>query len=182
MFAYLNEWLDLRSVIWLSLVVFVIHDMEEIIMGESWLAKNKERIKRMLPNRLAASFEEHFSMKTAQFAVAVSFIFLILSIAVLLTSVTLPTGTYLPFFLVCLHVMFLNIFTHIGQSLLLRGYTPGVATAVTVLLPYTVYTYCRLFDAGLISWSMIGTTLPFVLLVFPALLAAHKLGRSLKKD
>jgi hypothetical protein len=178
--AYLDQVLDLRSVIWLFPVVFMLHDLEEIIVGESWLTRHKERVKRALPARLAAWFEESFSMKTAQFAVAVTCIFLVLTVATILAAVTLPEGTWLPFFLVCLHVMFLNVFTHTGQSLAFRGYTPGVATALVIVLPYTIYAYYRLLAAGLISWPLIYSTLPYVPLVFPVLLGAHRLGRKLR--
>ncbi|MGG4443514.1 hypothetical protein [Brevibacillus fortis] len=48
------------------------------------------------------------SMNTAQFAVAVSCIFAVLSAAVILTVTTLSAGTYLPSFLVCLLVVYLE--------------------------------------------------------------------------
>jgi hypothetical protein len=35
----------------------------------------------------------------------------------------------------CLLVLFLHVFTHIAQAILVRGYTPGVIGAVLVVLP-----------------------------------------------
>lgn len=168
--------MELTHVIWMFLIVFVLHDLEEIIAVENWLIRHRERLVRSIPAFLQKTFQPMLSMSTAQFSVAVTCIFAVLSAAVLLTVLTWPAGTYLPFFLVCLHVLFLHVFTHIGQSLLFRTYTPGVVTAVVLVLPYSLYTYYRLFAEGWVSWSMIGETLPYSLLVIPVLYAALTLG------
>lgn len=168
--------MELTHVIWMFLIVFVLHDLEEIIVVENWLIRHRERLARSIPAFLQKTLQPMLSMSTAQFSVAVTCIFAVLSAAVLLTVLTWQAGTYLPFFLVCLHVLFLHVFTHIGQSLLFRTYTPGVVTAVVLVLPYSVYTYYRLFAEGWISWSLIGETLPFSLLVIPVLYVALTLG------
>lgn len=168
--------MELTHVIWMFLIVFVLHDLEEIIVVENWLIRHRERLARSIPAFAQKTLQPMLSMSTAQFSVAVTCIFAVLSAAVLLTVLTWQAGTYLPFFLVCLHVLFLHVFTHIGQSLLFRTYTPGVVTAVVLVLPYSVYTYCRLLAEGWISWSMIGKTLPFSLLVIPVLYVALTLG------
>jgi len=168
--------MELTHVIWMLLIVFVLHDLEEIIVVENWLIRHRERLARSIPAFLQKTFQPMLSMSTAQFSVAVTCIFAVLSAAVLLTVLTWQAGTYLPFFLVCLHVLFLHVFTHIGQSLLFRTYTPGVVTAVVLVLPYSVYTYYRLLAEGWISWSMIGETLPFSLLVIPVLYVTLTLG------
>ncbi|HBZ79845.1 MULTISPECIES: HXXEE domain-containing protein [Brevibacillus] len=169
---------ELTHLIWLLLVVFVFHDLEEIIMVESWLRVKREQIMQKVPRGLQKWLEPSLSMSTAQFAVAVACIFAVLSAAVVLAAATLPQGTYLPLFLVCLHVMFLHVFTHLGHTIALRTYTPGVATAVILVLPYSVYTYVRLFEAGLVTWSLVWSTLPYCLLVVPILYAAHRIGQA----
>ncbi|MED4584781.1 HXXEE domain-containing protein [Brevibacillus choshinensis] len=169
--------LELSGVIWLLLVVFVLHDLEELIAVENWLLKNKGSVMEKAPRWLRGMIEPSLSMSTAQFAVAVTCIFVVLSTAVLLTVSTWEQRTFFPFFLVCLHVLFLHIFTHIGQSILLRTYTPGVVTAVALALPYCLYTYIRLFTEGVITWSLVGSTLPYVVFIVPVLYGAHRIGQ-----
>lgn len=173
--------MELVNVIWLFLVVFMLHDLEEIIVVENWLTRHRKQLIRKLPVALEKHFKPLLFMTTAQFAVAVTGIFIILSAAVLLTAATWSKGTYLPFFLVCLHVMFLHVFTHIGQTILLRSYTPGVVTAVALILPYGLYTYTRLLEEGVVTWSLMLSTLPFVLLIVPVLHLVLSLGQKASK-
>lgn len=173
--------MELTHLIWLLLVVFMLHDLEEIITVENWLFRHRALLVKRLPSPWARWLGPSLSMTTAQFAVAVTCIFVILSAAVLLAATTLSQGTFLPVYLVCLHTLFLHVFTHLGISFRVRGYSPGVVTAVALILPYSLYTYFRLFEAGLINWSLVAGTLPFVLLVIPVLHAAHKLGMALSK-
>ncbi|MFS0557102.1 HXXEE domain-containing protein [Brevibacillus sp. 179-C9.3 HS] len=173
--------LELSHLIWLFLVVFMFHDFEEIVMVEGWVRAKKELIRQTVPARLMKLMEPSFAMNTAQFAVAVSCIFAVLSAAVILTVTTFSTGTYLPFFLVCLHVMFLHVFMHVGHTVVLRTYTPGVVTAVALVLPYSLYTYFRLLEAGLVTWPMIWSTLPYSLLIIPVLYMAHRIGEAAGK-
>lgn len=91
---------ELVNLIWLLLVVFVFHDLEEIITVEGWLAQKREQVLRALPSWLQKFVEPSLAMNTAQFAVAVTCVFAVLAAAVVLAAATLPLGTYLPFFLV----------------------------------------------------------------------------------
>jgi len=168
--------MEMTHVIWMFLIVFVFHDLEEIIVVENWLIRHRERLVRKVPTFLEKMIRPMLAMSSAQFSVAVTCIFAVLSAAVLLTVLTWPTGNYLPFFLACLHVLFLHVFTHVGQSLIMRTYTPGVVTAVVLVLPYSLYTYYRLFAEGWVSWPLIWKTLPYSFLVIPVLYLALTLG------
>jgi hypothetical protein len=177
MIAQWDSLLELSAVIWLFPVVFMLHDLEEIITVEKWLATNKKRVMNGLPAGLVRFLEPSLRMTTAQFAAAVTCLFVILSLATLLAAVTLPEGTYLPVFLVCLHVLFLNVFSHLGHTLQFRCYTPGVVTAVLVVLPYALYAYYRLLASGAVTWGTLFATLPCVLFIGPVLFAAHWIGQ-----
>lgn len=182
MIAWLDSIWELSVVLWLLPIAFICHDLEEIITVEKWLAGNRERVLKVLPPKAACFLEPSLSMNTAQFAAAVACIFLVISSATVLAVTTLSTGAYLPFYLVCVHVMFLHVFTHVGQSILLGSYTPGVVTAVVVILPYSLYAYYRLLASGAVSWELLFSTLPFVLLIIPVLFSAHWLGERLVKQ
>ena len=81
-----------------------------------------------------------------------------------------------------LAIFFVYVFGHVGQSLFFRAYTPGVITAVLVVLPYSLYGFHRLFAANLID-SNGFTTLVLVgaLLFVPLVLAASQVGKLLAR-
>ncbi|GAX88528.1 hypothetical protein EFBL_0137 [Effusibacillus lacus] len=169
----MDAWLDLKTVVWLFPVVFMFHDLEEIITVEGWGRRNRHKLNRLLSARLATNFEKILNMTTAQFAVAVTVILVFVSSSTFLAA---NEGSYL-FFVTCITVAFLHVFTHAGQSLLLGAYTPGVVTAVTIVLPYSAYVYHRLFDSGLIGWQTVGLCVLLSLLAVPVVITALAAGR-----
>lgn len=63
--------------VWLFPIIFAIHDFEEIIVVEKWIAKNKPDFVHKLPKRAKSFFEKHFAMKTDQFSIVVFVEFII---------------------------------------------------------------------------------------------------------
>jgi hypothetical protein len=173
----LEPWFDVHTLIWLFPIVFMLHDFEEIIMVETWIKKNTELIYNKLPKRLADRVIKQFSMTTAQFSVSVLIIFLFGS--TFMASQYLHQGPLanIYFFMVCILVFFLHVFTHIGQSVALRSVTPGVITSIFVVFPYGLIVLHTLFTTGVITWSTILLSLPFTLLIFPVVLTAHWIGK-----
>jgi len=182
MVEWLNQSLEIGTVIWLFPIIFMLHDFEEIFTVESWLNKNKATMYNLLPARLQSFhgfFERRFPIKTAQFSVAVAWIFLLLSAITLFTVQSLPDGgSFLVVYIAALHILFVNVFTHVGQAILYRGYTPGVITAIALLFPYSLYTYYRLLLEGYIDWQVIWTAFPLsivlLLLIVPGLILGRK--------
>ena len=76
---------------------------------------------------------------------------------------------YTPF-LVALAIFFLHVFTHVGQAILLRMYTPGVTTSVLLVLNYSLYTSYRLIGSGTVGWDDIIPSLVLASLLLPPLL------------
>ncbi|HHY20727.1 MAG TPA: HXXEE domain-containing protein [Bacilli bacterium] len=75
-------------------------------------------------------------------------------------------------FLMFLELFLLHVFTHIGQVLILKIYTPGMITSVALVLPYSLYAYYRLLTEEIINlndilWSAISMAviLPFLFLL-----------------
>jgi len=50
MLSLLDSVISLNSVIWLFLIAFIIHDLEEIIFVESWMKKNYNYIQQKTPS------------------------------------------------------------------------------------------------------------------------------------
>lgn len=171
--AALNERVDLVSVLWLFPIVFVFHDFEEILTVEQWLAHRGERVLAKIPAFARRLLADTFRMNTRLFAQDVLWIY---SFIVAAAAAAVFFSVYLPF-LVMLAVFFLHVFTHAAQALLLRMYTPGVATAGLLVLPYSLYAYYRLLASGTISWDEIALSLILLVLLLPPALWLLLQGR-----
>ena len=119
--------------IWLLPVIFMFHDMEEIIGIANWIRKNYDRIVRRFPSaeRVLSTYKE---ITTAGMAVAVYEELLVLLIICLLTDLTgIPVlfgiwfGALLGFSL--------HLFIHIVQALLIRSYIPALITSILSIPP-----------------------------------------------
>ena len=82
-------------------------------------------------------------------------------------------------FTATLNVFFLQAFSHVGQTLIFRGYTPGVITALFIVIPYSLLTYYRLFELGLIDGYLLFESIPISILMVPIFLIGNLLGRRL---
>jgi hypothetical protein len=166
-------------IVWIFPLSFLIHDLEEILTVKGFIRSNKDRIVSLLPQRLGGFVQKQFDLTTVQFSVAVAFVFIfVISSTYLATHYKFAEGT-LRYLFIIVAVFFLHVFTHIGQALILRTYTPGVITSVLIILPYTSFVLFRLFREHLIDWNFALANIPFVLLAFPIILGAHSIARKL---
>ncbi|CAM4295736.1 MAG: HXXEE domain-containing protein [Paenibacillus macerans] len=169
--------ISLQTLVWLFIVAFVIHDLEEIIWVEPWMKKNARRVAPALPLRMRPAFEKMSRLTSSQFAVAVLMEFIIF---IPFTYIAAEKGRFF-MFLAFNTLFFLHVFTHLGQSLYLRKYTPGVVTAVLVVLPYTVYLFSRLLGEKWVTWGEILFSVPVGFILAPCVLLGHELGRRIVK-
>lgn len=168
----LDRWVNTKALICAFPAVFLIHDLEEVLTTEGFLRENRDR----LP--LPSSIKTRVTVTTNQFALAVTFLFGIVSAISYLAARSLKPGRAMQLFAAITSLLFLNVFTHLGQSLLVRRPTPGVVTAVTVGLPYSLYTLRRLRREKLIGEKGLPRTMvTAALLGLPTVLSAHAVGR-----
>ncbi|WP_307152092.1 HXXEE domain-containing protein [Robertmurraya andreesenii] len=175
----MEQLLDIQTLIWLFPILFIFHDFEEIIMMEKWLNKYSNVIYEKLPKKMADKVIKQFSMSTAQFAVAVLIIFLLVSGSTIMAIQYLndsPFGNIYIFTIVML-TFFLHAFTHIGQSLLFHSITPGAFTSIIIVIPYSLVLFHTLLAHEIITWNIIFICLPFILLFIPIALFSHWVGR-----
>jgi hypothetical protein len=165
--------------VWLLPLVFVIHDGEEILTMPRWIADHRpllERIAHKSPP--ARRVVANLPTTTAQVAVAVAVELAVFLLATVLVARDPRPGFALYFYAAVLGVYTAHSLTHLGQTLLLGAYTPGVVTAVLVVPAVGAYIYKRLFEAGLLSRrSALLSTAAGVLAMAPLLLVAHRVGR-----
>ncbi|MFJ7666366.1 HXXEE domain-containing protein [Lysinibacillus sp. NPDC097195] len=172
-------WLNIQTLIWLFPIFFIIHDFEEIIMVEKWLHNNRNKLYNRLPLKLANRIVKQFSMTTAQFAVAVFIVFIVVCGATIAAILYLYNGMSINLyvFIVVTLVFFIHAFTHIGQSIIVRSITPGSVTSLIIIIPYCILLFSTMFKQDIITWQMILISLPFGLLFFPIVLLAHWIGK-----
>jgi magnesium-transporting ATPase (P-type) len=134
----MEQWLNVQTLIWLFPIAFVLHDLEEIIMVERWMYKNRHVIYDKLPKKIADKVIKQFSMSTAQFSVAVFVIFIFVSSSTYMASQYINDGPLgnMYFFTIMLLIFFIHVFIHVGQSIILRSITPGVITSIVIIFPY----------------------------------------------
>lgn len=164
-----------QSLVWLFIVVFVLHDLEEIIWVETWIKKNKDRVIHEVPKRLKKPINKMFNITSGQFAFAVLIEFIVF---IPFTYIAAEHESFFVF-LSFNSLFLLHVFTHLGQSLYLKMYTPGVVSAVICVLPYTLYMFYRMLSEELVTWSEVLLSVPVGLLVVPVVLLGHELGRKL---
>jgi len=181
------DWLDsqlhLISVLWLFPILFMFHDFEEILTVEKWTKQNKEQVLAVLPKSIRKYFYSSFQMTTVQFANDVFWIFLTITTATCLAVIF----SFYCIFLMLLFIFFAHVFTHLGQALYLRKYTPGVITSIFLVLPYSSYTYYRLLKEQVISgtdilWSIIGAIIIVPILFLFLVNGRNKATKKVEED
>lgn len=171
--GFLNGHIDLISILWLFPVTFLFHDLEEVITVEKWVSKHGEHVQQSLPAFAKKMLGSSLRMNTLQFAKDVLGVY---SVIVLVTGLAVFFDFYLPF-LAALHLYFLHVFTHLGQTVFLKKYTPGVITAVFPVLPYSLYAYYRLLAGSVIDIGDLLWALVLMLVLVPAALYLMIKGR-----
>jgi hypothetical protein len=159
------------------MVVFILHDLEEIIWVEAWIKKNRNQVINNVPTRIRNQLDKIFNITSGQFAVAVLLEFIIFIPFTFMAAEQEKFFIFLSF-----NALFLlHVFTHLGQTLYLKMYTPGVVSAVIFVLPYTLYLFYRLIREELVTWGEVLFSIPVGLMLVPIVLLGHELGRRLVK-
>ena len=123
--------------------VFLVHDAEEILTVEPWLRAHRAELPAVVQPLTAVS--------TEQFALAVGMLFVgFLAAAVHAVGQARRGHVSVPFMIIA-GALVANGFTHLAQAAYFRSYTPGVVTALLLVLPYGYCLGARLLAAGLVT-------------------------------
>ena len=148
----------MSTYIWLLPVIFMFHDMEEIVGAEKWIRNNLDPIIAMHPGaeRLLKVYR---GVTTAGFAAAVYeelIVLIVICCSADFTDVTFFDGLWFG----GLVGFTLHLVIHIAQATLIRRYIPCLITSV-ISLPPSIYLISQCvplltFDALLISGMIVG--------------------------
>lgn len=93
-----------------------------------------------------------------------------------------PNGIGMMFYVTILGGYFLHAFVHLGQSLVLQSYTPGLITAVSLVVPTSLYLYWRLFVIELVEIKLaIATGVVGIVLFIPIVVGAKEVAGRLDR-
>lgn len=120
----------MEKYVWLFPLLFIFHDMEEIIGFGIWYKRNKA----MLDERFLAISKSYADYSTEGMAAAV-YEELILCIAFCLMAIV--TGRY-ALWLGGFIAYAVHLVMHIGQSIVIRSYIPALVTS-TIALPVSIW-------------------------------------------
>lgn len=123
----------MEKYIWLFPLLFIFHDMEEIIGFGMWLKKNKSMLDKKYP--FISKVYENYSTEGMAFAVFEEFILCI--IFCILTVITENQYVYL-LWLGSFIAYTLHLVIHIGQSIIIRKYIPSLITSI-ICLPISIW-------------------------------------------
>jgi hypothetical protein len=160
------------TVTWGLLIAWVLHDLEELFTLPAWSGRMTAAMRRRYP-RLPDWIWRLFDPSRARIAIAITLMGLIFVIASTVGAASAGTS---PLFQVVLIGFGVHGLFHVGWSVALRGYTPGVVTAVLVVLPFSIWAWREVAHAGIVSdvgWWLLPITLA---LLQPVLFAVHALG------
>lgn len=174
-----HELFFIETIIWMFPVIFMFHGLEEIITIESFITKYKNKIRETFLVKLTLTIKKKLGAKSAQLSISIAWILLFISIITFMTASLLPIGANFLLFTAALNLFFLQAFSHIGQTIIFRSFTPGVITALFIVIPYSFLTYYHLFEWGFIDGHLLFKSIPISILLVPIFLFGNLFGRKL---
>ncbi|TWD82805.1 uncharacterized protein with HXXEE motif [Kribbella amoyensis] len=126
-----------QKVAWGLLAAWIVHDLEELATMPGW----SQRAAADLP----APIGKILPMSRAEAATAVGLTGVAMAAA---SAAGAATGGRSKFFQASLTGFGLHAGTHLAQSALHRGYTPGLVTTPLVVIPYSLWAWRRLRLSG----------------------------------
>jgi hypothetical protein len=172
---------SLVRILWLLPIIFIIHDGEELLTMPGWIGNHQQELDQLAGmSEVAAKLVRSLPTTTTQVAIAIGFILLLFVGVTVGASMSSKHGFWVYTYAGLLGGLFLHVFTHIAQALLVGGYVPGVIGAVAVVIPGTLYIYKRLFEAKLVTLksAAFAALIGFALFI-PGAMLAHQIGRML---
>lgn len=137
--TFLNS-IPFDRLLWLVPIFLTIHNLEEAPFMESWYKR--------LPMKLP------LTITTRQFVIAVTFITLAGFILTYLGVEYLADQTGYLLVLGMQAILLFNAFVpHIAATIRFRMYSPGVISAVLIMLPFSFYLFRRAFEETILSWN-----------------------------
>jgi hypothetical protein len=170
------------SILWLLFISWLVHDLEEILNFARFDPRTDPRLRRMIERRPRVKSIVHSrSVSQRENTLAISLMGLLILGATAIGYFK-PDRMGMMVYGIFLGGYFLHTFTHLAQTILLRKYTPGVVTALAVVLPASLLIYRTLArDQLLTGQEIVVTALLGILIFVPLAVLVHQTARALGK-
>ncbi|MBW8349836.1 HXXEE domain-containing protein [Bacillus sp. IITD106] len=178
MLEWMNANISLTTLIWLFPITFLLHDFEEIIFVESWFKKNFSKVEPKVPNRMKTLFYDLSKTTAARFSIPVFMQFILYIIASYLAA---EKDMY-HLFLGLNVIIFLHVFSHVGQTIFFGTYALGVGSALLVTLPYSLYLFYRFLAENIVGMMDIMMSLPFGIITVLIVWFGHEISPKILPD
>jgi hypothetical protein len=136
---------------WGLFVAWLLHDAEELVTMPHWARRNEDRLRRRFP-RIPPKVWQRIDVSRAQTNLAIA---LVGAIVLAAAWAGARTGGHSAFYQIALAAFGAHALLHLGQSALVRGYTPGVLTAPVIVLPFSLWAWSVLPDHGIDATSAV---------------------------
>lgn len=155
-----------RKATWGLLVAWALHDAEELATMPGWAQGARPRLERRFP-WIPAGVWERFSVSGEHTATAIGLMGCLIGTAATRGA---RTGGRSSFFQTVLMGFGIHAVSHLASAALVRGYTPGVITAPTVVAPFSWWAWRRVREANVST----APTSPGNLVLLPvSIVVAH---------
>lgn len=176
MLRYFDRRFTIEEVIRTSPIVFLLHDVEEVLTVEQFWRENRYGLP--IPEML----KDRIQITTVEMAAAVTCVFVLGCLASCPATKSSEPETRMEVYGTTLSIRLINALAHLAGTLVLRRYTPGVTTAVTVVLPYTLYVFHRLHKKKLLAgYALLRSVVLGALLHLPVVLGVQAAGKPLAR-
>lgn len=150
--------------LWLFPVIFMLHEMEEIVGFRVWFEKNLDLIEKY---SILRKLYRNFSTEGFSVAVLEEYV-----ICIAVTYVATMWKVYVVWIGVFIAFL-IHLLIHIVQSIVVRKYIPALISSI-VLLPGSVYlVYSSVEYLGLTFESIVAASILCVILMFLNLIFIH---------
>lgn len=172
--------LSFPLVVWMLPLFWFLHSLEEISMIDRWeMGRETEHQVIARKSWFARWILDAYSISRSTFILSTVIIGTLVIGATIIGTVNLE-GFGIWIYAALLGGFFLHGFVHLGETIVLRGYTPGILTGLFVVLPGSWYLYRRLFDSQLLTMNTaVLTSLIGALIFLPATFGIRYLFRTL---
>lgn len=172
--------LSFPVVAWMLPICWLLHSIEEISMIDRWeMGRETEHQVIARKSWFARWILDAYSISRGPFILSTVLIGALVIGATVIGTVNLD-GFGIWIYAAILGGFFLHGFVHLGETIVLRGYTPGILTGLFIVLPGSWYLYRRLIDSHLINLdTAVLTSLIGALIFLPATSGIRYLFRTL---
>lgn len=173
----------LSLALWVLPLSWAIHDIEEILTMVRWLQRHEADLDALVVRvPVAHRFIAAAPTTTREFVLAVGIVGIVFVGGTVLGMLD-PHGIGRFVYATLLGGYCLHAIIHVAQAGLVRGYAPGVVTAVVLIPPTAGYLYQRLFTAGLLTPRLaVLTAIVGVLLLVPLLMFANTFASTMMSE